>query len=176
MAPKVVRKLHAARPVSRAGRSRIGPVLIARRVFFSFHFERDLTRANMARNRWLALAKGGVEPTGFFTAAAWHEAKKKGKGGVTKLVDDALKNTTVTAVLVGEETASQPYVKHAIERSIAQGNGIVGVRIHELPTFDGSTDEPGANPLPSKYKLHEWGASSKKLADWIEEAAKAAGK
>ena len=151
---------------------------MARRVFFSFHFERDLTRANMARNHWLALARaqGGGEPTGFFAPTAWQDAKKKGKAAVTKLVDDALKNTTVTAVLVGEETASQQYVKHAIEQTIAQGNGLVGIRIHELPTFDGSTDQPGANPLPPKYKLHEWSAGQKKLADWIEAAAKAAGK
>jgi hypothetical protein len=151
---------------------------MARRVFFSFDFDRDLSRASMARNNWLALArdKGGGEPTGFFSPVDWQAAKKKGKGALTKLVDDALRNTTVTAVLVGEKTASQPYVKHAIEQSIAQGNGLVGVRIHELPTFDGKQDEPGANPLPAEYELHEWSANKKKLADWIEDAAKAAGK
>jgi hypothetical protein len=149
---------------------------MARRVFFSFHYERDLTRANIVRNTWLA--QGDGEPAGFFAAGPWQEAKKSGKSAIEQMIDDALKNTTVTAVLVGKESASRDYVKYEIDQSIGQGNGLLAVRIHEIETFDGSTDDAGSNPLPSKYTIYDWfgDEGNKNFGSWVEEAAKAAGR
>jgi hypothetical protein len=147
---------------------------MARRVFFSFHYERDIWRANVVRNCWVTKDR---EAAGFFDASLWEEAKKKGDGEIKKLIDSALKNTTVTAVLIGKETASRTYVKYEIDKSIERGNGLLGVRIEKIKNKDGSTDEAGSNPLPSKYKLYLWNkdAGYENFGDWVEKAAKDAG-
>lgn len=81
---------------------------MARRVFFSFHYERDIWRAGVVRNSWRT--KPDREAAGFFDASIWEEAKKKGDAAIRRMIDDALKNTSVTAVLIGNQTANRDYV------------------------------------------------------------------
>jgi hypothetical protein len=76
-----------------------------RRVFFSFHYEQDIWRATNMRN------VGKVDATaaaGWEDASLWEEAKKKGRSEIERLIDAGLKGTSVTAVLIGSETASRP--------------------------------------------------------------------
>jgi len=148
---------------------------MARRVFFSFHYERDVSRAMVVRNSWVTQDR---EDAGFFDAGLWEEAKKKGKAAIEKMIDDALLNTTVTAVLLGQETGSRDYVQYEIDQSIARGNGLLGVWIHKIKNLAGETDEAGTNPLPSKYKVYAWNNDKgyENFGTWVEEAAKAAGK
>jgi MTH538 TIR-like domain (DUF1863) len=47
---------------------------MARRVFFSFHYERDIWRASIVRNSWVT--KPDRQAAGFFDASIWEEAKK----------------------------------------------------------------------------------------------------
>jgi len=49
---------------------------MARRVFFSFHYERDVWRAGQVRNCWVTKDR---EEAGFWDAASWEEVKKKGQ-------------------------------------------------------------------------------------------------
>ena len=102
---------------------------MARKVFFSFHYERDIWRANVVRN------SGGIEgisAAGFHDAGLWEQTKKKGDSTVKKLIDDALKGTVVTVVLIGAQTASRTHVSYEIEQSVARGNGILGIRINNI--------------------------------------------
>lgn len=148
---------------------------MARRVFFSFHYERDIWRANQVRNSWVTQDR---EAAGFFDASLWEEAKKKGDAAIKKMIDDALIGTTVTAVLIGSETSTRDYVKYEIARSAERPNGLLGVRIHRLEDKDGKTDSWGANPLPSGYPVYDWVDHDgyKNFSTWVEKAAKAAGK
>jgi hypothetical protein len=81
-------------------------------------------------------------------------------------------------VLIGAETASRPYVKYEIEQSIARGNGLLGIRIHQIKDKDGKTDNAGTNPLPSKYKVYDWVDDNGRdnMGQWIEKAATDAGR
>jgi len=148
---------------------------MARRVFFSFHYERDVWRASVVRNSWLMQER---EAAGFFDAGIWEEAKKKGDAAIKAMIDNALKNTSVTAVLVGRYTANRDYVKYEIQKSIARGNGLLGVRIEKIENSRGELDEAGPNPLPSKYKLYRWNADKGyvNFGTWVEEAARAVGR
>jgi MTH538 TIR-like domain (DUF1863) len=92
---------------------------MARRVFFSFHYERDIWRASVVRNSWKM--KPDREAAGFFDASIWEKAKTQGKAAIEKMIDEALVGTSVTAVLIGNQTASRGYVKYEIEQSVAQG-------------------------------------------------------
>ena len=148
---------------------------MARRVFFSFHYERDIWRANVVRNSWVTLDR---EAAGFFDASLWEKAKKEGDDAIKKMIDDALVGTSVTAVLIGAKTASRSFVQYEIDKSIERGNGLLGVRINQIENEDGETDESGDNPVPSKYSVYRWFKDDgyENFGTWVEDAAKAAGK
>jgi hypothetical protein len=101
--------------------------MAGRRVYFSFHYDNDIWRASNVRNsaRFDAVARAS-----WSDASIWEEAKRKGDDAIRRLIDNGLKNTSVTAVLIGEETASRRWVNYEIEKSIKRGNGLLGVRIH----------------------------------------------
>ena len=48
---------------------------MARRAFFSFHYENDVWRANIVRNSWVT--KIDREAAGFIDAAAFEEVRKE---------------------------------------------------------------------------------------------------
>lgn len=148
---------------------------MARRAFFSFHFQHDIFRANVVRNSWITRDR---EAAGFYDASLWEEAQTKGEAAVKALIDAGLRNTSVTVVLIGKQTASRPYVKYEIEQSIARGNGLLGIRIEKIKDIRGNVDDPGPNPLPAGYPLYLWNKNDgyTNLGTWIERAAKAAGK
>ncbi|MEN3369686.1 MAG: hypothetical protein V7609_1829 [Verrucomicrobiota bacterium] len=145
---------------------------MARRIFFSFHYERDVWRASIVRN------SGVVESTaaaGFHDASIWEEARLKGDAAIKKLINDALVGTTVTAVLIGAVTSTRKYVTYEIEQSIDRGNGIFGILIHGIKDKSGNIDSPGAIPkklldVGAKVYTYEYG----KIAEWAEQAYKAA--
>ena len=148
---------------------------MARRAFFSFHFQRDIFRANVVRNSWVTRDR---EAAGFFDASLWEEAQTEGKAAVQALIDAGLRNTSVTVVLIGNQTASRPYVKYEIEQSIARGNGLLGIRIEKIKDMRGNVDDAGPNPLPTEYPLYLWNRDDgyTNLGSWIDRAAKAAGR
>jgi hypothetical protein len=143
---------------------------MARRTFFSFHYQRDIWRANVVRKSGVVI---GQAAAGFQDASLWEEAKKKGDAAIKKMIDDALKGTTVTVVLIGAKTAGRKYINYEIEKSIERGNGIIGVHIHNIKDQDQETDVKGDVPFKLKkggYKIHTWANDSEKFAKWIEDA------
>lgn len=148
---------------------------MARRTFFSFHYQRDIWRINQIRN---IPNITGCSAAGFQDASLWEEAKKKGDAAIKKLIDEGLKNTTVTVVCIGAKTAGRKYINYEIEQSIKRGNGIVGIQIHEIKDSNGNKDTVGITPskiTSNGYKVYKY-VDHEKLANRIEEAAKNAGK
>ena len=148
---------------------------MARNVFFSFHYQRDIWRVNQIRS---IPNITGVAAAGFKDSSLWEEARKKEDAVIKKMIDKALENTTVTVICIGEKTAGRKYINYEIEQSIARGNGIVGLQIHHLENHNREADQPGA--IPAKltnggYKSFKY-VDAAKLAARIEEAAQAAGK
>ena len=72
---------------------------MARKVFFSFHYERDVWRAGQIRNSWVT--KPNRETAGFWDSASWEEVKKKGEDAIHRWIDNQLNGTSVTVVLIG---------------------------------------------------------------------------
>jgi MTH538 TIR-like domain (DUF1863) len=148
---------------------------MARRVFFSFHYQRDIFRINQIRS---IPNITGTSAAGFQDASLWEESKKKGRAAIEKMIDDALFNTTVTVVCIGSQTAGRQYVNYEIEKSIARGNGVIGIQIAHLIGHDKKADAQGATPkllTDNDIKIYKY-VDHEKLAARIEEAAKAAGK
>jgi len=163
---------------------------MARRVFFSFHFERDHWRAGQVRNSWVT--RPDRQSAGFWDAVKWEAIKKQGDAAIKQWIRTHMKGTSVTVVLVGAETYSRKYVKYEIDQSLSQGNGLLAVRIHKLKDKNGYTDSRGPNPfdrlsvqvnnektlLSSLYSTYDWldDDGYAKLGIWVEKAAKAVGR
>lgn len=157
---------------------------MVRRVFFSFHYERDIWRANQVRNSWVT--KPDREAAGFLDAAQWEEVKKQGDDAIKRWINSRLEGTSVTPVLIGAETSKRKWVDYEIQQSLARGNALLGIYIHNLRDKDGNTDTKGDNPLDKWsveqngkkvplsriYPTYDWvnddGYSN--IGDWIERA------
>jgi len=142
-----------------------------RRVFFSFHYE-DVWRASNIRN---SRQFDAVAAAGWRDASLWEEAQRKGDAAVRRLIDNGLKGTSVTAVLIGTQTAARRWVKYEITESILRGNGLLGVRIHRLKDHHGERSDRGGVPKAlGRYPVYDWDASS--FGRQVELAAINAGK
>lgn len=147
---------------------------MAKRAFFSFHYQRDIWRTNVVRNSGVVI---GSSAAGFHDASLWEKAKTKGDAEIKKLIDEGLKNTSVTVVLIGAKSASRKYINYEIEQSIKRGNGILGIHIHNIKNKDGETDTRGLVPsklIANGYKVYDWPFDSAKFSKWVEEAHTAA--
>lgn len=145
---------------------------MARRVFFSFHYRRDLWRVNVVRNSGVV---EGVSAAGFHDASLWEETKKQGDSAVKRLIDSGLEGTAVTVVLIGAQTASRKYVSYEIEQSVARRNGIFGVRIDNIKDQFGIIDIQGPTPqalLRIEAPVYQWEYG--RLGGWVEAAYKQA--
>jgi hypothetical protein len=119
---------------------------MARKVFFSFHYQDVIDfRANVVRNHWLT--KPDRQQAGFFDSSIWESAKKTGVSTLKKLINDGLRNTSNTCVLVGSETYNRRWVSYEIMKSLEKGNHIFCVHINSIKGKDGKTKPKGNNPL-----------------------------
>lgn len=146
---------------------------MARRVFFSFKYK-DVSRAMVVRNSWVAQGKGAA---GFIDAADFEELKRQGDTAIKNWIDKQLNGTSVTVVLVGEKTCTSRWVKYEIEKSIEIGNGLFGIDVSKIKDLQGNTTER-CGRIPKGYEFYLWFKDNgyNKMGDWIEKAAKDAGR
>ncbi len=157
---------------------------MARRVFFSFHYERDIWRSSIVRNSWLT--HPDREAAGFWDASLWEETKLRGDAAIQRLIDAGLEYTSVTAVLIGSETADRRWVQYELRKSYERGNGLLGIYIHNIKDQRGWTDLKGPDPFSRVYVgqdqrtiyLYDWVTHNgyKNCGSWIEAAARAVGR
>jgi len=114
---------------------------MVRRVFFSFHYKNDVWRANQVRNSWVT--KEDREAAGFIDSAEFEGIENKGEDAVKKWIDEQLKNTSVTVVLIGSDTSNRKYVRYELQKSFEKGNALIGIYIHSLKDKDGNTSSKG---------------------------------
>jgi hypothetical protein len=144
---------------------------MARRVFFSFHYDKDIWRANQVRN---CNVVAGTDMAGFFDHSEYEEAKRKGHGGIRRMILRHLDDTTVTVVLIGTETAGRPWVNYEIRQSIARRNGLLGIYIHHLRDQNGSSSflsgrKPSV-PWGTDFPAYDWDRDLDRFREEIEAA------
>ncbi|MGR3318680.1 MAG: TIR domain-containing protein [Candidatus Anammoxibacter sp.] len=146
---------------------------MSRRAFFSFKYK-DVSRAMVVRNSWVTQGK---EAAGFIDAADFEEVKRKGDTAIENWINKQLEGTSVTVVLVGEKTCSSRWVKYEIKESIERGNGLLGIDVSKIKDLQGNTSKR-CGEIPAGYKFYLWNNDDgyKNMGDWIEKAAKDAGK
>ncbi len=146
---------------------------MARRVFFSFKYK-DVSRAMVVRNSWVTQGK---EAAGFIDAADFEELEKQGDNAIENWIDKQLEGTSVTVVLVGEKTCNSRWVKYEIKESIDEGKGLLGIDISKIKDLQGNTTDR-CGQIPEGYNFYLWFKNDgyKNIGNWIEKAAKEAGR
>ena len=128
----------------------------------------------IVRNSWVTQGK---EAAGFIDAADFEEVKRKGDTAIKKWIDSQLKGTSVTVVLVGEKTCGSRWVKYEIKKSIEIGNGLLGIDVSKIKDLQGNTSDR-CGKIPNGYNFYLWNNDEgyNNMGDWIEKAAKDAGR
>ncbi|ASP76507.1 TIR-like domain-containing protein (plasmid) [Sinorhizobium meliloti] len=159
---------------------------MARKVFFSFHYDRDVRRVVQVRNSWVFRARGEAVP--FYDKAEFEQVKRRA-GGIEKWIEQQLAGTSVTVVLFGAETYTRPWVRHEIKRGYELGKGLIAVDIHNVKDPHFGSDVQGKNPLDywqddqqrrfsSLFSTYSWVVDDgfNNFSSWIETAANMAGR
>lgn len=118
---------------------------MARNIFFSFHYQRDIMRVQQVKQHYLT--KGSYAESGFFDGSLEEKAKKDGDAIVKNMIDKGLVGSSVLCVLIGKETYQRRWVDYEIHKAVAMGMGVVGVRIHQLKHPRDGADTAGENPF-----------------------------
>lgn len=118
---------------------------MARSVFFSFHYQRDIFRVQQVKQHYVT--KGTYTAAGYFDGSLEEKAKKEGEDAVKRLIDAGLKGSTVLCVLIGNQTATRHWVYYEILKAIEFGMGVFGIRIHNLKDINNRIDAAGGNPF-----------------------------
>ena len=153
---------------------------MARRVFFSFHYDRDIWAVNQIRNSWVVRNSGETQP--FVDKAEFEQIKRQGDRAVQNWIDTQMKGTSVTVVLIGAETYDRRWVKYEIEQSHKQGKGIIGIELRGMKNREEITDDIIApNPfdyanikdrsgVQPNYPIYNWvnDEGRENIAQWIE--------
>ena len=117
---------------------------MAKRVFFSFHYEDVKTfRANVVRNH--SITKQSGTDAGFFDASIWEDAKRHGDLSIKRLINTNLDGTSVTCALIGTETWQRRWVRYEILKSYDRGNTLFGVHINSVKDKNQNTFSQGKN-------------------------------
>ncbi|MGH2551586.1 MAG: TIR domain-containing protein [Thermomicrobiales bacterium] len=114
---------------------------MARKVFFSFHYERDNWRVQQIKNM------GAVEGQAILQANEWESVKRGGDQAIKNWIDGQMKDRSCCVVLIGSETAGREYVEYEILSAWNSGKGVLGIYIHNLLNASGQISRQGANPF-----------------------------
>lgn len=168
---------------------------MARKIFFSFHYDRDIWRVSQIRNSWVAHGSSN-SAAGWIDHAEWESVRRTDPASTKRWIDRNIDGSSVTVVCIGAETYSRDWVLYEIQESHRKGNGLLGVRIHNSENARGQTDQPGLSPFmlfpPEPRSLLSQSSSPQiaetpiynwkddngwtNLAAWVEKAARAAGR
>lgn len=120
---------------------------MARKVFYSFHFDNDNWRAAQVRNI------GAVEGDKPVNGNKWEDVKSKSDSVIKSWIDDQLKDKSCLVVLIGSETYDRKWVKYEIERAWEIGKAVCGIYINKLEDSSGNQSPEGKNPLANHIPI-----------------------
>lgn len=149
-----------------------------RRVFFSFHYERDVRRAAVVRNSQRFLDRDEWQ---FLDGVEWEEVRKTSDLAIKRWINKELKYTSVTVVLIGAKTSERKWVDYEIQQSLLKNpkNGLLGIRLDAVKDMNTGTETSGDPPWRMDgFPVYRWvpGTSETRVGAWLEKAARDAGR
>lgn len=156
---------------------------MARRAFYSFHYDPDNWRASQIRNMGVI---DGNKPA---ADNDWEQIKKGGDTAIQRWIDSQLDGRSVGIVLIGAQTAGRKWIKYEIKKAWEDKKGVLGIFVHNLKDKAGNQSSKGRNPfddltidgkaMSSIVKAYDppyttstsvYDNIKTNLADWIEKA------
>lgn len=113
---------------------------MAKSVFYSFHYRRDVFRVQLIRN--ISALEGQPE----LKPQEWEQVKARGDAEVKRWIDKEMSYKRAVIVLIGRETSSRRWVRYEVERAWDLKKPLLGVYIHGLSGL-GVTDQKGLDPF-----------------------------
>ena len=139
---------------------------MARRVFFSFEYG-DVSRAMVVRNSWVTQ---GREAAGFTDAAAFEQLERQGDAAIKRWIDSQMNGTSVTVVLVGQNTCTSRWVKYEVRETINDRMGLLAIDISKIKDLNGRTTDRCGRVVSDNYRLYYWNNDKgyENMGTWIE--------
>ncbi len=107
---------------------------MARKTFFSFHYQPDVHRAMNARNSWVT--QPDRESAGFFDKSVFDSKQRTSDYALKRFLSEGLYGTSVTCVLYAAQTAWRRWVRFELLKSFIEGKGILSIDIHTIRNLD----------------------------------------
>jgi hypothetical protein len=156
-----------------------------RRVFFSFHFQRDSFKVGQIRNSWVGNSSFAGQP--YLDKAQWETIERQGSTAIRSWIDRQMNGTSVTIVLIGAETLQRPWVRYEIDQTISRRAGLIGITLAGMTDINRSVEWKSSplsgSPFETKmykspYPVYSWVNDNgrQNLGHWIESAARAVGR
>lgn len=114
---------------------------MAKRVFFSFHYDEDNWRAAQVRNM------GVIEGNPPVADNDWETVKRGGDVAIERWIQGQLSGSSCTVVLVDSQTAGRKWINYEITESWKLRKGILGIHIHNLQDRIARQSYKGLNPF-----------------------------
>lgn len=114
---------------------------MARRAFYSFHYNPDNWRASQVRNM------GVVEGNKPATDNDWETITSGGDSAIKKWISEQLDGKSVAIVLIGTNTAGRKWIKYEIQKAWDDKKGVLGIFVHNLKDKDANQSSKGGNPF-----------------------------
>ncbi|MFD8169528.1 TIR domain-containing protein [Streptomyces cellulosae] len=133
---------------------------MAKTVFYSFHYERDVNRVQLVRNI------NALEGQPLLNAQEWEQVRRSGDQAIKNWIHDKMAYKKAVIVLIGKQTASRPWVRYEIEKAWADKKPLLGIRIHGLSSM-GSVDSEGADPFEKCIGMGMVPVFDPTVRDWM---------
>jgi hypothetical protein len=121
-----------------------------REIYISYDRLSDIWRAHVFLQKVRALFRPRIN----MAIADWEDRER-----AVAEIHTCLTNTVTTIILIGSETAQRPWVRHEIEQSIARGNSLLGIYIHQMQDHNGDISHRGLKPnIPDgiDFPAYDW--------------------
>ena len=83
--------------------------MMAKTVFYSFHYDRDVHRVQLVRN------VDALQGQPLLNSQDWESVQSRGRQAIENWIDDQMKYKRAVVVLIGQQTAGRPWVKYEIQ-------------------------------------------------------------
>ena len=114
---------------------------MAKTIFYSFHYDRDVHRVQLVRNI------NALEGQPLLNSQKWEEVRRRGDPVIENWIDEQMKWKKAVIVLVGNETAGRTWVNYEINKAWKDKKPLLGVYIHGLASLSSGADAAGASPF-----------------------------
>lgn len=114
---------------------------MARRVFYSFHYQPDNWRASQVRNM------GVIEGNRPCSDNDWEAITQGGDTRIKRWIAEQMSGKSCVVVLIGARTAKRKWVDYEIEKGWNEGKGVLGIYVHNLRDRLRRQSVKGTNPF-----------------------------